>query len=155
MSTKPTDEELARFHRYFAVESNNRAWLSSIAPTDERDPLEILQHAYVSAYHWSKAGTEVNEFRANILLAHAHAFCGHGKTAQLYVQRYRDYLSRHNVAGWEQGFAVMIDSQVAHVVGDNARHAALYQEAKALIDATEDTGDREVLMLTFVNIPAP
>ena len=73
MSEKPTDEELARFHRYFAVESNNHAWQSTLAPAEEREPLDILRHAYVSAYHWSVVGTEVNEFRANILLAHAWA----------------------------------------------------------------------------------
>lgn len=155
MSAKPSDEELAKLHRYFAVESNNHAWLTSISPSDERDPLEILQHAYVSAYHWSKVGTEINEFRANILLAHAHAFCGHGQTALTYVQRYRDYLSKHDVVGWEQGFAAMIHAQVAHVLGNIEEHATLYAEAKALVDATADAGDKEVLMLTFVQIPAP
>lgn len=155
MSAKPSDEELARLHKYFAIESNNHAWLSSIDSAEERDPLEILQHAYVSAYHWSKVGTDVNVFRANILLAHAHAFCGHGQTALTYVLRYRNYLSRHDVAGWEQGFAVMIHAQVAHVLGNRDEHATLYAEAKAIVDATSDPGDKEVLMLTFVNIPAP
>ena len=155
MSATPSDEELARFHRYFAVESNNHAWLSSIAPAEERDRLEILQHAHVAAYHWSKVGTDINEFRANILLAHAHAMCGHGQTALVYVERYRDYLSRHDVAGWEHGFSVMIHAQVAHVLGDHAQHVALYDQAKALVESTEDAGDKEVLMMTFVNIPAP
>lgn len=155
MSTKPTDEELARFHRYFAVEGNNYAWQSTLAAAEEQEPLDILCHAYVSAYHWSVVGTEVNEFRANILLAHAHAFCGHAQTALVYVQRYREFLSRNTVEGWESSFAVMIHAQVAHVLGDHELHASLYAEAQALIDATQDPGDKEVLMYTWIQIPAP
>ncbi|MFN5377745.1 MAG: hypothetical protein ACK5BQ_03135 [Ignavibacteria bacterium] len=155
MSNKPADEELVRFHRYFAVESNNHAWQSTLAPAEEREPLDILRHAYVSAYHWSVVGTEVNEFRANILLAHAHAYCGHVRTALGYVQRYQEYLSRNTVEGWETGFATMVHAQVAHALGDHELHASLYAEAQALIDATEQPGDKEVLMYTWVNIPAP
>lgn len=151
----PTDEELQRFHRYFAVESNNHAWQATLDSPDERNVLEILQHAYVSAYHWSVAGTEVNDFRADLLLAHAHAYCGHGQTAMQYVDRYRAYMEHYEVVGWESSFAVMIHAQVAHVLGDHDLHAALYAEAQALIDSTENPGDKEVLMYTWVNIPAP
>jgi hypothetical protein len=49
----------------------------------------------------------------------------------------------------------MVHAQVAHALGDHELHATLYAEAQALIDATEQPGDKEVLMYTWVNIPAP
>lgn len=71
------------------------------------------------------------------------------------MQRYQEYLSRNTVEGWETGFATMVHAQVAHALGDHELHATLYAEAQALIDATEQPGDKEVLMYTWVNIPAP
>jgi hypothetical protein len=64
-------------------------------------------------------------------------------------------MENHDVAGWELAFAVMIHAQIAHVLGDRELHASLYAEAQMIVDGTQDAGDKEVLLLTWVNIPAP
>ena len=149
------DADTLKWHRYFAVEANNSAWQQTLDSPDERNVLDILAQAYVAAYHWSKCGTELNVFRANVLLAHAHAYCGHGATALEYVARYRAYMQGNPVEGWEMPFASMIHAQAAFVVGDSQLHAELYAEAAVLIEGITDPGDREVVELTWANIPRP
>jgi len=151
----PTDSDIQKWHRYFAVEANNEAWQRSLDTESERRPDEVLKLAYVAAYHWSQCGTALNVFRANMLLAHAHAFCGHGQTACEYVARYRAYMSEHAVEGWELVFAEMIHAQAAWAAGDHALHTSMYEQAAAAIEAMSDLGDREIATLTWVNIPRP
>lgn len=151
----PTDADLQKWHRFFAVEANNSAWQRTLDSDEERSAYDILMMAYVSAYHWSQCGTDSNAFRANILLAHAHAFCGHGRTALEYVSRYTAYLQEHEVETWEKPFAAMIHAQAAWVAGDVDLHAKTYAEAAALVEGINDPGDREVVELTWVNIPRP
>lgn len=151
----PADTDIQKWHRYFAVEANNEAWQRSLDTESERRPDEVLKLAYVAAYHWSQCGTALNVFRANMLLAHAHAFCGHGQTACEYVARYRAYMSEHAVEGWEHVFAEMIHAQAAWAAGDHVLHTSMYEQAAAAIEAMSDLGDREIATLTWVNIPRP
>lgn len=151
----PNDNDLLTWHRFFAVEANNSAWQQTLDSAEERDVLDILTQAYVAAYHWSKCGTELNVFRANVLLAHAHAYCGHGATALEYVARYREYMQDNPVEGWEKPFASMIQAQAACVAGNSQLHAEYYEEAAGLIEGITDPGDREVVEMTWVNIPRP
>ena len=154
MST-PVSDDTKHWHRLFAVDSNNEAWQRTLDEPEHRDALEILRHAYVAAYHWSQCGTAVNEFRANILLAHAHAFCGHGQTALEYVARYREYLDHNTVETWEKPFALMVHAQAAFADGDLELHKQMYNEEKAFTDLVEDPNDRAVIAYTWANIPKP
>ncbi|MBU3680033.1 MAG: hypothetical protein FGM32_10585 [Candidatus Kapabacteria bacterium] len=151
----PRDNDLLTWHRYFAIEANNSAWKQTLDHAEVRNVLNILAQAYVASYHWSQCGTELNVFRANVLLAHAHAYCGHGATALEYVERYRAYMQNNPVEGWERPFASMIQAQAAFVVGDFKLHAEMYAEAADLIDGITDPGDREVIEMTWANIPRP
>ncbi|MFM8771689.1 MAG: hypothetical protein ACKOE4_06675 [Candidatus Kapaibacterium sp.] len=151
----PDSNDPLKWHRYFAVEANNSAWQHTLDSADERNVLDILTHACVAAFHWSKCGTELNEFRANVLLAHAHAYCGHGATALEYVARYRAFMQDNEVEGWEKPFASMIHAQAAYVAGDSQLHAEMYEESAGLIEGIADPGDREVVELTWANIPKP
>ncbi len=151
----PNDTDPITWHRYFAVEANNSGWQKTLDPDGERNALDILTHACVAAYHWSQCGSDLNTFRANVLLAHAHAFCGHGATALEYVARYRAYMQDNPVEGWEKPFAAMIHAQAAYVAGDRELHAEMYAGAKSLIEGITDPGDREVIEMTWTNIPPP
>ena len=64
MSGPTNDEELQKWHRWFAVESNNRAWrLSEAASRSDAEDNEMLNAAHAAAFHWSKVGTEIHAAR--------------------------------------------------------------------------------------------
>ena len=82
MSASTNDEELQKWHRWFAVESNNRAWrLSESASRSAAEDNEMLNAAHAAAFHWSKVGTEIHAARVDMLLGHVHALLGHGAIA--------------------------------------------------------------------------
>lgn len=151
----PTSEELARFHRYFAVEANNEAWQRTLDAPAERDLTAMLNAAHAAAFHWAEVGNDLNAFRATLLLAHVHAYCGHGALAWVYAQQCDAYQQRDQLAGWELSFTYMIIAQAAYADGRTEEHRVCYERASAHIEAIEDPTDREIVDLTWKNIPAP
>lgn len=151
----PTSEELARFHRYFAVEANNEAWQRTLDAPAERNLTAMLNAAHAAAFHWAEVGNDLNAFRATLLLAHVHAYCGHGALAWVYAQQCDAYQQRNQLAGWEVSFTQMIIAQAAHADRRTDEHRMYYERAQASIDAIDDAADREIVELTWKNIPAP
>jgi hypothetical protein len=151
----PTPEETARFHRYFAVEANNEAWQRTLDDPTERDATAMLNASHAAAYHWAVVGNDLNAFRATLLLAHVHAYCGHGTLAWLYAQKCEEYHRRNQLAGWEASFALMIAAQAAYADGRHEEHKQLYERAATQIGLIEDPADREIVELTWKSIPVP
>lgn len=151
----PTQEELARFHRYFAVEANNEAWQRTLDEVANMEHRAMLNAAHAAAYHWAEVGNDLNAFRATLLLAHVHAYCGHGALAWAYAMECNEYFARNVVAGWEASFTLMIIAQAAHVDGRTAEHRMYYDRAVEHIATIEDPADREIVELTWKNIPSP
>lgn len=151
----PTSEELARFHRYFAVEANNEAWQRTLDAPAERDLTAMLNAAHTAAFHWAEVGNDLNAFRATLLLAHVHAYCGHGALAWTYAKQCDEYQQRNQLAGWEVSFTQMIIAQAAHADGRADEHRLFYERAQACIAAIDDPADREIVDLTWKNIPVP
>lgn len=152
---QPTSEELTRYHRFFAVEANNEAWQRTLDAPSERDLTAMLNAAHAAAYHWAEVGNDLNRFRATLLLAHVHAYCGHGALAWTYAQQCDEYQQRNQLAGWESSFTHMILAQAAHADGRGDAHRMHYEHAAAHIAAIEDPADREIVELTWKHIPAP
>ncbi len=155
MHAEPTAEELHRWHRFFAVECNNSAWQMTLDDASERNTKAMLNAAHASVYHWLHVGTELNKMRGYTLLAHVHAFCGHGAIALEYINEAYAYFRQNKTESWEYAFTHMIRAQAAHVAGNHKLHAEAYAEAKSIIDGMEEGGDKEVVMMTWGNIPAP
>lgn len=151
----PSSEELARFHRFFAVEANNEAWQRTLDELASMDHTAMLNAAHAAAYHWAVVGTDLNAFRATLLLAHVHAYCGHGEIAWTYAMQCNDFFERHALAGWEGSFTLMIIAQAAYVSGRPDQHRNWYDRAAAHIEAIEDKTDREIVEMTWKNIPVP
>jgi hypothetical protein len=85
MAEPPFD--LAKAHRWFAVELNNLAW--DLVERDARTPDEaerMVHAAHAACYHWLHAGTPLNHQRALCLLSTAYAAAGRAGEAVRYAE---------------------------------------------------------------------
>lgn len=124
MADQPSEEEVRKWHRRFAVECNNRAW--RLSEEETRSPAadtEMLNAAHAAALHWGKVGTEIHAARADRLLGHVYALLGHGALAMLCAPFGRDAIAnrgtffvvlRHGVAGCAavEAFVAWLRSEV-------------------------------------------
>ncbi len=116
----------------------------------------MLDAAHTSAWHWAQVGTELNRMRATMLLAEVHALLGHGRTALSLAKEMRSYfLSRDETPDWEVAFTHTVYAHCAHGAGDTKTHRAAYQEAAAALEAIAHNEDRQVVVRTFSQVPAP
>ena len=77
MAERPSAEEIAKWQRWFAAASNNRAWqLIEVEDRTPSDDHEMLHAAHAAAWHWARVGTPLQEARAHMLLGMAHAQIG-------------------------------------------------------------------------------
>lgn len=155
MAGQPQEEEIRKWHGWFARETNNRAWnLTEIAdPTDE-ERKEALAVAFASAYHWSKIGTEHNRALAELLLARAHCVARAAGQAMWYAESAFGYFESHKSELSEMAFAHAILADAAALGGDAERHRLHYERAQEIGDTLEEE-DRSIFRATFDRIPAP
>lgn len=139
--------DVARAHRWFAVEFNNAAW--ELVEAAERTPEEtarMLQLAQGAALHWSAVGKPVNQQRAAQLLAHAYALAGQA------VQAVHDAkgclsLSEGNPEGqtpFDRAAARVALSHALRVAGRQSEADSWAEQARTLILELE-ADDRPVL----------
>jgi hypothetical protein len=155
MHDAKSPEEIAEWHRWFAIESNNRAW--NLAASTIRTPAEtddMLHAAHAAALHWNAIGTELNRVRASMLLGHVHALVGDGVRAKRYSQAAYDYVTSHKSDDWEVAFAHAILANAAAASGDAALHAKHYAIAER-IGGTLSSEERPIFDETFRTVPAP
>jgi hypothetical protein len=155
MTEQPSEEDLTKWHRRFAVEANNRAWTLAEKPeltSEERT--ELLYAAYAAAHHWSKIGTIAQVALAELLLGRVHAVLGHGDLAMKFATSAFNAINSRETEPWEVAFAHAILANAAAVSGDAELHAQHYVQAKALGESLE-TQDRDLFRATFDLIPTP
>lgn len=155
MPHKPEDSSEQSWHRYFAMECNNRAWALAIVDRSAEEDLEMLNAAQASLYHWTAIGTRLNQIRAKMLVAEVHSLLGIGDSASLLAREVSEYFSTHAGPDWELAFVATIDAHAASVSGDSERHAASHKRAQALLDSIADPEDRLIVQATFERVPAP
>jgi hypothetical protein len=156
MADNPSPEELARWHRWFAIECNNRAWQLADQPTrTDAESDALLNAAHAAALHWSHAGNELNDARARMLLAHAHAACGNGQLALRYAHASHAYIMSIDSPDWEIAFSHAVMAHAAATAGAVDLHAAHYRAARTAADAIVDPEDKAVFEKSFAAIPSP
>lgn len=156
MDGKPSNEEIAKWHRWFGIECNNRAWELAEAPArTPEEAQELLHAAHASAWHWNRIGTPLNAARAQMLLGQAHALSGDGQLALQYAKASYAYFTTHESPDWELAFAHAVLANAARAAGEGALHAQHYREAARLGAAIGAAADREIFMRTFDQIPEP
>ena len=156
MARIPDNSDPLAWHRYFAMECNNRAWQLSVEHRDSLRDREMLNAAHGSAWHWEVVGTDLNRMRAKVLLAEVHAALGHGATALAYAREVRDYvLAKGDAPDWEVALTHAVYAHAAHAAGEMAPYRAAYQDAAVAIAAISGEEDRAIVLKTFRQVPAP
>jgi len=155
MSNLPKQVDPAAWHRYFAIECNNRAWALTVQARTPADDRERLDTAHSAAYHWGHVGTELNHARAALLLAEVHALLGHGNTALSYSTQVREFFLSRATDDWELAFTHAIHAHASHAAGDASGHRAAYREAEDALAAIGDPDDRAIVQQTFDHVPRP
>lgn len=156
-SDRPSEQELVKSHRWFAVECNNRAWdLIAQGPEEFADQERLRLLAYASTYHWDQVGTDVNRRRAAALLGFTHARLGEGEPALRYSQSALDsVLGDEGSPSWEVAIAHAGVSYAAEVAGDTQMHAIQYELARQAGEMIDDEADLEPFLGTFGIVPKP
>jgi len=155
MAERPSADEIAKWHRWFAIECNNRAW--QLAEQAERSAPEtdaMLEAAHAAALHWRAIGTELNVIRARLLLAHVLALVD-DPLAMPHARASFEYLTSRSSPDWELAFAHAALANAARASGDRTLYADHYREAARLGDAIASAEDKRIFMASFVRIPRP
>ena len=155
MPNTPEGNDPALWHKYFAIECNNRAWDLSIQERTPEQDAEMLDVAHTSAYHWNLVGVELNNIRAKMLLAEVHALLGLGDTALGYATEVKDYFSGMETDDWEIAFVHTIFAHAAHSAGKFTVHKEAYKVAKQALNAIADEEDRDIVQKTFDQVVQP
>lgn len=153
---RPTTDEIAGWHRRFAVTCNNRGW--QLVEQSNRSPSEVhemLHAAHAAAWHWARVGTALNEARANMLLGMAHALAGDGNLGLRYARLAFNYFNEHEAPVWEQAFAHATLAAAAGAGGEHDLHAEHHAEAERLGASIADPEDRAVFMRSFAQVRRP
>src|SRR4051794_18303561 len=155
MQDQANEEEIRKWHRWFGVECNNRAWRLSEQPArSPAEDRELLNAAHAAAFHWSKVGTELHAARADMLLGQVHALLGHGDLAMRYARSAFDFVTSRDSPDWEVAFGHAILANAASAAGDRGAHARHYAIAKEMAARLGDE-DRAIFDATFRRVPVP
>ncbi len=155
MANQPEAGELARCHRWFAVEGNNRAWaLAGQATRTAEEELLMLTLAHAAAFHWSAAGGPLERARADYTLAHVYALAGQGQLALRFARRALDFFEENPATGedWDRAFAHAELAHAAAAAGDRGLHAEQFAHA-ALCGAAIAVPDvRTIFLAEFARL---
>jgi hypothetical protein len=155
MAKLPTDTEPANWHRYFAIDCNNRAWDLAAKNRTPVEDAEMLNAAYASSYHWSAVGTELHSVRAKMLVARVQTLVGNGAVAVQLAGEMRAYFATHGAPDWEMAFAHAIYAHAAFVAGEREIHRAAYNDAIQALSVVASEQDRALIRETLDLVPAP
>ncbi|MEZ5277699.1 MAG: hypothetical protein R3F07_15065 [Opitutaceae bacterium] len=155
MPNQPPESDLITWHRYFAIESNNRAWSLTIASRSADEDQEMLDAAHAAAWHWGFAGDELNHMRAKMLLAEVHAQLGNGTIALRHATTMQAWFLSRETPDWEVAFVHAIFARASLAAGDSESYRAAYVLAEKAIAAIGDEDDRKIVIQTFSRIPRP
>ncbi|MCR9118736.1 MAG: hypothetical protein NXI22_17510 [bacterium] len=149
----PIDEA----QKWFAIETNNRAWdllEANALSTDER--LELLHAAHASCFHWCGVGNPVKHLRAIVLLTNAYVRLELSAPANELAAQCITLLQTHggDCADWDIPFACDAISR-AFSINDQTEAAAKWRaQATEASEAVADEQDRKVYQQWLANNPA-
>jgi hypothetical protein len=140
---------LAEAHLAFAKQTNGEVWgLLDKRQRSEEEARRMLLAAYTSQYHWLQVGTEVNQQRAEWLIARVYNVLGEAGPAMEHANRCLELTEnyRDQMADFDMAFAYEeVARSNAHA--GNQREARRYLElATAAGAAIADAEDKEIFM---------
>lgn len=144
------------WHRYFAIESNNRAWELAAKPSrTTAEEYEMLNQAHASAHHWAAVGTDTNVYRATYLLAEVHALAGSTQIAQELIGKVLQFFDPETTEDWEMAYIYAIQAHALASTGNDAARRRSYERARSAIESISDPEDRKIVEQTFSQVPSP
>lgn len=139
----PTENDVQRMHRYFAVECNNNAWaLAELSERTDEQKEEMIRLAEVAAWHWSKVGKPFNLARADMLLGWVCCLVGWAGDARSYTDRVTAQLKAEpeDASAWDHAFGALLEAYTRQAEEDQAGlQAALtaLDTSRASLDADD------------------
>ena len=149
----PEGPDPLQWHKFFAMECNNRAWELAVTARSPEEDLEMLNAAHASALHWAALKTELNDMRARMLLAEVHSLLGMGASALKYANEILSYFSSRETDDWELAYAHTIHAHAAATAGEEQLHKTSYAAAVKAVEAIADEEDRKIVLQTFGQVP--
>jgi hypothetical protein len=139
MTEPPFD--LAKAHRWFAIECNNQAWdlVEKLNRTAE-ETQQMIHLAHASVLHWQSVGSALNRQRGENLLATVHAAAGDAAAAVRHAERCLS-LSVHNAkeeSPFDRATALGCAAKAHALAGDTAQANRLRTLAQAAAKSLDD-----------------
>ncbi|HEV7688807.1 MAG TPA: hypothetical protein VGQ80_19690 [Acidimicrobiia bacterium] len=150
------DDELAGWHRRFAVELFNRSWdLLEQPHRSPDDDAEMLAAAFASAWHWRQVGTAENIALGDHQIAKVASQVGQPKLALQYARRALEAMEIGHFGDWQVAAAYEGMARACAVSGDIAGRDYWVQRCTIALGAVPDAGDRSVVAEQLLNLPDP
>jgi hypothetical protein len=148
------DEEVARWHRRFAVELFNRSWdLLEMPERTTEDDAEMLAVAFASAYHWSQVGTAENIALGDHQIAKVASHVGQPALALHYARRALEAIEIGHFGDWQVAAAYEGMARASAAAGDRSGRDYWLQRCMIALGAVSDAGDRSVVAEQLLNLP--
>ena len=139
--------DLARAHRWFAVECNNAAWDLVESPTRQaEDVAQMIHAAHAAWFHWKQVGTAVNELRAECLLATAYIAADDPAAASRHADRCQalsDQLGDEQ-STFDRATAWGCVAAAHRLSGDMDRANHAREKARSYVEELKDSQDQAV-----------
>ena len=150
------DEDIARWHRRFAVDLFNRSW--DLLEQPERSPdddAEMLAAAFGSAYHWAQVGTAENRALGDHQIAKVASHAGQPALALHYARRALEAVEVGHFGDWQVAAAYEGMARASAAAGDIAGRDYWVQRCTVALGAVPDAADRSVVAEQLLNLPDP
>jgi hypothetical protein len=148
------DEEIARWHRRFAVELFNRSWdLLEMPDRSSDDDAEMLAAAFASAYHWMQVGTAENIALGDHQISKVASLVGQPTLALHYARRALEAIEIGHFGDWQVAAAYEGMARAHTAAGDRAARDYWVQRCTIALGAVSDAGDRSVVAEQLLNLP--
>ena len=144
MSDPPFD--VAKAHRWFAVECNNLAWELLELPARTADETErMINAAHASAHHWRQVGTTLNALRGQVLLTTCYVAAGLSEGSVRHAHLGLELLSAADGATpFDRVGALGSASGAMSLANKSAEAKRLHDDAHAALAQLTDEEDRRV-----------
>lgn len=148
------DDELARWHRRFAVDLFNRSWdlLEQPERTADEDA-EMLAAAFGSAWHWQQVGTAENRALGDHQIAKVASHVGQPALAQHYARRALEAIELGRFGDWQVAAAYEGMARACAAAGDEAGRDYWVQRCSVALGAVPDAANRSVVAEQLLNLP--
>ena len=150
------DDDVARWHRRFAVELFNRSWDLLEQPERSADEdAEMLAAAFGSAWHWQQVGTAENIALGDHQISKVASHVGQPALALHYARRALEAIETGHFGDWQVAAAYEGMARASAAAGDDAGRDYWVQRCTVALGAVPDAGDRSVVAEQLLNLPRP